>query len=727
MMSLRVGLVNLATGDELQKVAAAIAHTEKRLYVSIPLCDKESMVSMQKRLSAVYHVAQGAAPNVDTLVLLAKYCPPDVGGLLGYEDEEGDAALAKAYGLPLKAVPRQGADGSKAALEAPEAAEWKRYEHVCMGGTFDKLHIGQKLLLSLALLTCAPSGRFFCGIAGDKLFEQKVLRELIDPYGIRERTVIHFLTTISGVGFPDAKSTRAIQTAELVDRYGPSVKDPAFQAIVVSEETRAGGDACNDERRNRGLAEMDVVVVGLVDSTGALSAKPITATQKLSSTAKRERIVGQLLNGDELWCRRDSSRRAYAVGLTGGIATGKTTICEFLASKGAVEIVNADKLGHDAYAPGTPGCAAVLEAFPSVRNEQGEVDRAKLGAVVFSDKAEMKRLTDIVWPIIKDRVVGRVNASTAEVVVVEAAILVEAGWVDLFDEVWVSVVPPAVARQRLMARNNLSEAEADKRLASQMSSVARTAAAHVLLSNHGERAGLEAQLVQAWEALEARRGVKFDELEGLAAVWREHAAGGDLAYWWRELRDRYTARGRCYHTLQHLEEMFTLFGEAELENPRRVAAAIFFHDAVYDATAPPAQNEKDSAVMWERYARSCGGAYTEDDIAAVSAYIVRTATHMAGPAEGDLAAFLDIDLAVLGRAPAEYAEYAEAISREYHHIPYEKFCTARAAAMNSFAANPEGPYFTPWMRERRGAAAIANVADEMGRLGAQAAVISRVA
>ena len=176
------------------------------------------------------------------------------------------------------------------------------------------------------------------------------------------------------------------------------------------------------------------------------------------------------------------------IGLTGGIAAGKSTVSEALREAGAV-VIDADKVGHEAYQPGTETQAALVEAFGrEIVAETGEIDRRKLGAIVFSDPAQRQRLQDIVWPRMKAMMRQRIAALRAEgtaIVVVEAAVLIEADWLDLVDEVWVVQVPEEVAMQRLMARNGFSAEDARARIRAQLTNDERASHAHVIIDNSG--------------------------------------------------------------------------------------------------------------------------------------------------------------------------------------------------------------------------------------------------
>lgn len=176
------------------------------------------------------------------------------------------------------------------------------------------------------------------------------------------------------------------------------------------------------------------------------------------------------------------------IGLTGGIAAGKSTVSEALREAGAV-VIDADKVGHEAYLPGTETHQALVAAFgDQILAEDGQIDRRKLGAIVFADPAERQRLQDIVWPRMKEMMRGRL-AELAEqgtaVAVIEAAVLFEAGWQDLVGEIWVVQVPETVAMQRLIARNGFSPEDAQSRIRAQLSNEERARQADVVIDNSG--------------------------------------------------------------------------------------------------------------------------------------------------------------------------------------------------------------------------------------------------
>lgn len=194
------------------------------------------------------------------------------------------------------------------------------------------------------------------------------------------------------------------------------------------------------------------------------------------------------------------------IGLTGGIASGKSVVSKMLADRGAI-IIDADKVGHEAYAPGNECYAAVVQAFgPDVVASDGTIDRKALGGKVFGNPEERRRLEGIVWPWMKDTMAERLAKIREEgtaVVVLEAAVLIEADWISITDQVWVVVVPPEIARKRVMERNGLSAEDADARIAAQLTNDERRKHAQVVIDNAGTLEELEANVNAAWETLTA--------------------------------------------------------------------------------------------------------------------------------------------------------------------------------------------------------------------------------
>ena len=190
-----------------------------------------------------------------------------------------------------------------------------------------------------------------------------------------------------------------------------------------------------------------------------------------------------------------------SIGLTGGIGTGKSLVSNILNDLGAT-VVNADLLGHEAYLPGTAGFDMVVDAFgDQIVGEDGTVDRKKLGPIVFSSPQNMSKLNAIMHPLIRDMIQGQLeeySSNGTDVVVVEAAVLIEAGWQDLFDEVWVVTSDKETVIERLKDRNSLSREDAIARIESQMSNDERVGHSNVVISNDGTTDELADGVGQIW-------------------------------------------------------------------------------------------------------------------------------------------------------------------------------------------------------------------------------------
>lgn len=196
------------------------------------------------------------------------------------------------------------------------------------------------------------------------------------------------------------------------------------------------------------------------------------------------------------------------IGLTGGIASGKSTAAKLLGDLGAF-VLDADKLGHAVYEPHRQAFREVVEVFGAdIVGADGKVDRKVLGGKVFGKPDELKKLTSIVWPEIGRMAREQMTAALAEnpkrIVILEAAVLLEAGWQKGMDEVWVVIVDPEVAVKRAIARDGVDEEAIRKRLAAQTNNAQRIAAADVVIQNEGDLESLKTKVTEAWFALKQR-------------------------------------------------------------------------------------------------------------------------------------------------------------------------------------------------------------------------------
>ena len=193
------------------------------------------------------------------------------------------------------------------------------------------------------------------------------------------------------------------------------------------------------------------------------------------------------------------------VGLTGGIASGKTAVSDALAARGAV-IIDAALLAREVGAPGTPGLAAVVERFGAeVLTGDGVLDRAALGTVVFADPTARRDLEAIIHPAVRARAAAIEAAADPDAVVVHVIpLLVETGQQADFDLLVFVDVAPEVQRERLQRRNGLDTDAAEARIAAQASRADRLSVADVVLDNSATPADLIDQVDSLWPDLRAR-------------------------------------------------------------------------------------------------------------------------------------------------------------------------------------------------------------------------------
>ena len=193
------------------------------------------------------------------------------------------------------------------------------------------------------------------------------------------------------------------------------------------------------------------------------------------------------------------------VGLTGGIGAGKSEVSRLLASYGAV-LIDADKIAREVVEPGTPGLAAVVEAFgPEVLTAEGTLDRPKLGSIVFADPERLATLNAIVHPLVGARSMELEAAAGPDAVVVhDVPLLTENNLAGLYDLVAVVDASPETQLDRLVRLRGMTESEARARMAAQATREQRRAIADLVIDNEGPLEQLEPQVRKVWAELSRR-------------------------------------------------------------------------------------------------------------------------------------------------------------------------------------------------------------------------------
>uniref|UniRef100_A0A914YYM3 Cytidyltransferase-like domain-containing protein n=1 Tax=Panagrolaimus superbus TaxID=310955 RepID=A0A914YYM3_9BILA len=434
-----------------EKLASAAQQVRTRLYVRID--PQRSPNELRQLIPTIYLYASQKCSHLDVRVLLKEKQGADYGTFLHELNEKDD-------GIPND--------------------EPTPFKHVCLGGTFDRLHNGHKVLLSTAALL---SDKITCGVTGGEMNRKKTLYELIEPLDRRIDVVEEFLKDITdGV---------TVDVQEIQDPFGPAIVIKDLDCIIVSQETVKGGQAVNQKRKERGLSELDIQKIELVEGSDE-----ILKEVKLSSSSQRYQLLGSLLKPPNEFLSTTTSTVPYVIGLTGGIAAGKSSISKFLAENGC-EIADCDKIVHELYDGNPKFTKAISEEFGVDTISNGTVDRKKLGSIVFQNREKREKLNKIVWPAVSDVIQERIKKTTSDVFVIDAALLVEAGWQSTVRQLWTVFIPRAEAVKRIVERDGISEKDADLRIDSQLSNEARIAASHVVFCSLWEEKETQRQVLKA--------------------------------------------------------------------------------------------------------------------------------------------------------------------------------------------------------------------------------------
>jgi len=371
----------------------------------------------------------------------------------------------------------------------------KFYDYGIVAGTFDRLHVGHKILLSESAMLMQK--KLLIGITTDEMNGKKTLCELIEPLDTRIGHVTQFLNTV--------EPSLEVEFAKLYDPFGPSITEKDCTCLVVSHETFKGGFAVNEKRKENKLNAMDVHVIDLVDEESpANSSNVVNGEEKVSSTKERLNLLGNLLR--DPYVPYDTSK-PYVIGLTGCLASGKSSVRKRLEGLGAVS-VDCDLLGHQSYTKGSNAYHEIVKKFgDGIIDELGNINRKALGAIVFANPDKLKQLTDIVWPEIKRLLEIEIHKQFEKgngLIFVEAALLIDAGWHENMNEIWVCYITEDESVRRSSERDKLPIEEIKKRIKSQLPNKARLEYANVVLATLWEPEYTQMQVEKAWKLLRER-------------------------------------------------------------------------------------------------------------------------------------------------------------------------------------------------------------------------------
>uniref|UniRef100_A0A8C3WVZ1 Bifunctional coenzyme A synthase n=1 Tax=Catagonus wagneri TaxID=51154 RepID=A0A8C3WVZ1_9CETA len=477
-LDVRILLTNIRTKSSLPPLPSTVqnlAHPPEVVLTDFQTLDGSQYNPVKQQLERYATSCYSCCPQLSSVLLYPDYGP----GMLPVQPVD----------VPLPSTIRP---ASPVATSAKQPV--RGYQRGAVGGTFDRLHNAHKVLLGVACILAEE--QLVVGVADKDLLKSKLLPELLQPYTERVEHLSEFLV--------DIKPSLTFDIIPLLDPYGPAASDPSLEFLVVSEETYRGGMAVNRFRLENGLEELTLYQIQLLKD---LNHKEnfVLEEDKVSSSSFRQQMLGKLLRPP--YKRPELPPGFYVIGLTGISGSGKSSVAQRLKGLGAY-IIDSDQLGHRAYAPGGPAYQPVVEAFGTdILHKDGIINRKVLGSRVFGNKKQMKILTDIVWPVIAKLAREEMDQAVAEgkrVCVIDAAMLLEAGWQNVVHEVWTVVIPETEAVRRIVERDGLSEAAAQSRLQSQMSGQQLVDQSHVVLSTLWEPHVTQRQVEKAWALLQKR-------------------------------------------------------------------------------------------------------------------------------------------------------------------------------------------------------------------------------
>ncbi|XP_026761829.1 bifunctional coenzyme A synthase isoform X1 [Galleria mellonella] len=495
----KTGLIFLSNVTKINDICLkASKYVKNRLYIKINGKPDNMLPVVSKQIVDLYSQATSKCNNLDVRLLLKSTESKNIKTNYPIDLILYDSHLTKDINSLQQSVLSLNSGSKVHSIELKlndfgktNEEPVKTYEYVALGGTFDRLHNGHKILLSQAALRATK--HVTVGVTDVNMIQSKKLWELIEPIENRIKAVVDFLTDIN----PDLE----YNVVPIRDLYGPTKDDPRYQLIVVSEETARGAVKINEKRKENGLQPLETYVIKLAQDLHP--ERSHEEEEKVSSSNHRMRLLGTILKPPVP--NPNIPDWPYVIGLAGGIASGKSNIAEKLKAKGAA-IINCDIIAHDLYKPGLPLNSTLSETFgQNIITETGEVDRRKLGTIVFSDKEQLEKLNSIVWPAVIEEAQRRVRALGEEghkVVVMEAAVMVRAKWYTHCHQLWSVIIPPEEAVKRLQKRNGLSEEEAKQRISSQPSNLEQVANANIVFSPYWSYEYTQSQIDRAWSHLQ---------------------------------------------------------------------------------------------------------------------------------------------------------------------------------------------------------------------------------
>lgn len=402
------------------------------------------------------------------------------------------------------------------------------------------------------------------------------------------------------------------------------------------------------------------------------------------------------------------------VGVTGGIASGKSTFCTELAEyaktqETTMHHINMDKFGHQILTQ----TENVPPLFTGIRRQladifgrnimqaDGTINRKALGEIVFQDREKLDIMTNLLLEPILFLLAEEINSLSQGIIVVESAILMDRNLSELVDDNIVHVnVDQDVQIKRMLSARNYTQEQALRRIDSQLSldqvrQKIRTAQEYDFDRLYMDvNSSTQFDIKQAYRKLEKEYLFRFNIRRNKDLFIPSELAFNDDNIFIKTITNAYNESTRSYHNIKHITDMLTEYQKIKhmLQNPEEVYLAIIFHDFIYDPQSK--KNEEDSANYAVAFLRDNLKDTQGIDLELVGRLILLTAKHGTKELEEmelteDEKLFLDIDMAILGSNPNRYAEYENGVKQEYRTIYSEEdYINGRKAFLSSLLGKP---------------------------------------
>ncbi|GBN38482.1 Bifunctional coenzyme A synthase [Araneus ventricosus] len=473
---------------------------EPELYSPFSKSDNISLKRLSTVVPVVYHKASSLCKNVDVRVLFGnleqskftqrKQLNFDA-VLTNCDPTDINTYLKQNYGKSCDNIIKLNEIDIPTCKEEFESddAEFQTYKTVCLGGTFDRLHNGHKVFLSEAVLKA--SKELVVGVSDGVTLKRKVLWELIEPVEERIKDVTNFLEDID----PSLK----YEVVPIYDVYGPTVTMPDIDCLVVTTETRVGGEKVNNERKNRGMTEVKLHIIDVVENTD----RSKDEDEKLSSSTKRMHLLGKPLKTS----KPSLITKPYCVLLRGHPLSGKSFIASKLQLSG-VPVLCCDEILHAIFIKDSELKEFICKEFGGeIYNDGDSFDLEKLIIACLKSKEKKDCLEQLVLNKLTStlqQVFQVYSEQESHTILVKDSSIFEGCELGIkVNEIWAAILPSSESIKLFKEHYQVTEEEAAELIDSLPSNEQYVAAANVLFCNKWSPDTTQQQVNRAYSYLKS--------------------------------------------------------------------------------------------------------------------------------------------------------------------------------------------------------------------------------